>query len=196
MSTSAPPASVLAHPAPPQATARPLSLGLERGTSFVIGLATVLMGLIAGFFYAYACSVMIGLDRADDRTFIVTMQVINATVRNWYFAVSFFGALVVSILALGLAVARRDLRTARWVGLGAICYLAAFLITMGISVPLNNELRDAGNPDLMANMHAVRDGYEGDWIRWNVVRTVFSTVALVALVRAMMVRGVLGKRPA
>ena len=55
--------------------------------------STVAVGLMAGFFYAYACSVMVGLDRVDDRTFIVTMQWINATVRNAAFAPAFFGSL-------------------------------------------------------------------------------------------------------
>ena len=54
--------------------------------------STVVVGLMAGFFYAYACSVMVGLDRVDDRTFIVTMQWINATVRNAAFAPAFFGS--------------------------------------------------------------------------------------------------------
>jgi uncharacterized membrane protein len=55
--------------------------------------STLTVALMAGFFYAYACSVMVGLDRVDDRTFIVTMQWINATVRNAAFAPAFFGSL-------------------------------------------------------------------------------------------------------
>lgn len=52
-----------------------------------------------GFFYAFACSVMVGLARTDDRTFVATMQWINATVRNAAFAPAFFGALLVTAAA-------------------------------------------------------------------------------------------------
>jgi hypothetical protein len=36
----------------------------------VLGGAALTMGLIAGVFYAYAVSVTLGLDRADDRTLV------------------------------------------------------------------------------------------------------------------------------
>src|ERR671916_3351001 len=47
-------------------------LELARGATLVA--ATVAMGLLAGLFYSYACSVMPGLSRTDDRTFVSGMQ--------------------------------------------------------------------------------------------------------------------------
>ena len=70
---------------------RQRSMG-RNALAVLLAASTVAVGLMAGFFYAYACSVMVGLDRVDDRTFIVTMQWINATVRNAAFAPAFFGA--------------------------------------------------------------------------------------------------------
>lgn len=55
-------------------------------------LATLTTGLISGFFYAYACSVTLGLALLPDEQYIQAMQAINATVRNGVFAFSFFGA--------------------------------------------------------------------------------------------------------
>ncbi len=75
----------------------------------LLAASTVVVGLMAGFFYAYACSVMVGLDRVDDRTFIVTMQWINATVRNVAFAPAFFGSLLLTIAAAVVAVVFRPL---------------------------------------------------------------------------------------
>jgi uncharacterized membrane protein len=72
--------------------------------ALLLGASVVAVALMAGFFYAYACSVMIALTRVDDRTFIVTMQWINATVRNAAFAPAFFGSLVLTIAAAVLAV--------------------------------------------------------------------------------------------
>lgn len=45
----------------------------ERGTS-VLAAATVATGLVAGVYYAFACSVMLGLGASGDRTFIEAMQ--------------------------------------------------------------------------------------------------------------------------
>jgi uncharacterized membrane protein len=159
----------------------------RRGAGPLLGAATVAMGLIAGFFYAYACSVMIGLARVDDHTFVATMQSINATVRNAGFAPSFFGALL-----LTGAAAAAQARTGRrrpavvWI-LGALAlYVAAFGVTMGVSVPLNDELARAGDPDRIADLAAVRDRYEAPWVTWNIVRTVASTAALACLSRALV----------
>jgi uncharacterized membrane protein len=143
------------------------------------------MGLIAGFFYAYACSVMLGLARVDDPTFIDTMQQINATVRNAGFAPSFFGSLVLTVVAAIVLVVRRH-PVRWWVIAAAVLYLAAFLITMGISVPLNDEIAAAGTVAQISDPAGVRDDYEGPWVAWNLVRTVFSTAALAALVWACL----------
>ena len=63
-------------------------------------------------------------------------------------------------------------------------YAAAFVITMAISVPLNDTLAAAGPADAIDDLGSVRAAYQDPWVLWNVVRTVFSTAALIALVRA------------
>ena len=111
----------------------------------LLATSTVVVGLMAGFFYAYACSVMVGLDRVDDRTFIVTMQWINATVRNVAFAPAFFGSLLLTIAAavVALVVAHS---TRGWIVAAAVLYAAAFLVTLTLNVPLNEQLAAAGRP--------------------------------------------------
>lgn len=146
----------------------------------LLALATVLTGLMAGFFYAYACSVMIGLARTDDATFINTMQWINATVRNAAFGPAFFGALVVTVAAAISALSRRDPAKAYFAA-AAVLYAAAFVITFAISVPLNNELAAAGPVAQMSDPAAVRDTYERPWMVWNIIRTGFATAALASL---------------
>jgi uncharacterized membrane protein len=146
---------------------------------------TVAVGLMAGFFYAYACSVMVGLDQVDDRTFITTMQWINATVRNAAFAPAFFGALLLTIAAAGVAVVSRRSGWG-WVLTAAALYAAAFLVTMTLNVPLNEQLAAAGHPDQISDLAAVRAAFEGPWIRWNLLRTTFATGSLIALMIALL----------
>lgn len=155
-----------------------------RAERVLVAAATVAMGLIAGFFYAYACSVMVGLARTDDRTFVATMQAINATVRNAGFAPSFFGALVLSVATAAIAMWRRS-PTRAPLAAAAVLYAAAFVVTLAVSVPLNNELAAAGAPERIADLAAVRADYEAPWVVWNLVRTLMSTGALVALIVAL-----------
>ena len=88
-------------------------------------LATLTTGLISGFFYAYACSVTLGLALLPDEQYIEAMKAINATVRNGVFAFSFFGA-VVSLLS-ALAVHAPQLRSRRFVliALTTVLYIGA-----------------------------------------------------------------------
>jgi uncharacterized membrane protein len=135
---------------------------------------------MAGFFYAYSCTVMVGLAHADDVTFIGAMQVINANVRNAVFAAGFFGALVLSVFAFLLYLtARPNRRVALLVGGAAAFYVAAFLITLTLNVPLNDQLATAGDPARIADPAAVRAAYESPWVMWNNIRAIASTLAFV-----------------
>ena len=151
----------------------------------LLAASTVVVGLMAGFFYAYACSVMVGLDRADDRTFIVTMQWINATVRNVAFAPAFFGSLLLTIAAAVVAVVSG--RSARgWIVAAAGLYAAAFLVTLTLNVPLNEQLAAAGPADQISDLAAVRAAFEGPWIRWNLLRTGLTIGSLTTLSIALL----------
>ena len=70
--------------------------------------ATLAMTLIAGFFYAYGSSVLVGLDALAPAEAVKAMQAINARVRNWMFAPSFFCALgLTALAAITFAFVRR-----------------------------------------------------------------------------------------
>ncbi|GAA2126668.1 DUF1772 domain-containing protein [Streptomyces synnematoformans] len=168
------------HPAPRTARA-------ARG--WALALATTAMALIAGFFYAYACSVMIGLARVDDRTFVDTMQWINATVRNAWFAPSFFGALVLTAVAAALQLHRDRRPVLVWIAAALVLYIGAFAVTMGVNVPLNDDLAAAGDPETLPDPAAVRAAFEDRWVAWNTVRTLAATAALTCLLRALVLHG-------
>jgi uncharacterized membrane protein len=151
--------------------------------------ATLTMGLIAGLFYAYACSVMLGLGRTDDRTFVDVMQRINVAILNGWFSISFAGALVLTALAGALHL-RGDGRTVLpWIVAALILYGVAFVITVAVNVPLNNALAAAGESDRIDNAAAVRERFEARWVRWNIARAVASTSALGCLAWALVLYG-------
>jgi uncharacterized membrane protein len=163
---------------------RQRSMGSD-ALAVLLAASTVAVGLMAGFFYAYACSVMVGLDRVDDRTFIVTMQWINATVRNAAFAPAFFGSLVLTIAAAVVAVVSSH--SARgWIVAAAVLYAAAVLVTLTLNVPLNEQLAAAGPADQISDLAAVRAAFEGPWIRWNLLRTGLTIGSLTSLSIALL----------
>ncbi|WP_067476133.1 anthrone oxygenase family protein [Nocardia amamiensis] len=153
-------------------------------------LATLATGLIAGLFYAYANSVMPALARTDDRTIIDVMQKINVVIINPWFMIGFLGTVGFTVLAAALHLGREHRGTLIWIVLALVLNVIAFAVTVGLNVPLNDQLAAAGDPASITDLAAVRADYESAWVRWNIVRGVFHTLAFLALCGALFVAGV------
>jgi uncharacterized membrane protein len=150
--------------------------------------ATLTAGLVAGLFYAYACSVMPGLEATDDRTYVHAMQRINVAILNAWFALIFGGTVVLTLLALLLNLGPGARSALPGIVAGLVLYVATLAITFVVNVPLNNALGRAGEPDQLSDLGAVRRAFEASWVRWNLVRTVTSTAAFGFLLWASMAR--------
>ncbi|WP_327586870.1 hypothetical protein OHA25_07590 [Nonomuraea sp. NBC_00507] len=62
--------------------------------------ATISTGLVAGVFVLYAHTIMPGLGKTDDRTFVGAFQAIDRAIINpWFLGGGFFGALLFTLLA-------------------------------------------------------------------------------------------------
>jgi uncharacterized membrane protein len=156
--------------------------------------ATIAMGLMAGVFGIYAHAIMPGLRTTDDRTFVGAFQQIDRAFINPWFMASFLGALVLTVLAAALHV-REDGRSALpWIVAALILYVLAFVVTIAVNVPLNDELKAAGDPDRIADLAAVREQFdESKWARWNVARAVATTAAFGCLAWALVLHGRAGE---
>jgi uncharacterized membrane protein len=147
------------------------------GTTALVA-AVITNGLMAGLFAAYSYAVMPGLGRSDDRTFVEAMQQTNAAILNGWFGLCFGGAVLFAAAAVLLHLGRPGLP---WIVAGLVLYVAVLVVTFRVNVPLNDALAAAG-PDLAA----ARAGFEGTWVRWNVVRAVLSTGAFGCLTWALV----------
>ncbi|WP_329137952.1 DUF1772 domain-containing protein [Streptomyces sp. NBC_01476] len=149
--------------------------------AFVLLAATLTTGLMAGLYFAFSVAVMPGLGRSADRTFVEAMQRINVSILNGWFGLAFGGALVLGALAAALHW-RGDGRPALpWIVAGVVLYAVSLLITMGVSVPLNDRLAAAGEPDRIRDLAAVRERFASAWVRWNAARTLTCLAALGCL---------------
>ncbi|WP_433248026.1 DUF1772 domain-containing protein [Streptosporangium sp. CA-135522] len=151
--------------------------------------ATLTTGLIAGLFYAYACSVMLGLGKTDDRTFIRAMQWINVKILNGWFLIAFMGAPVLIVAAGVLHLDGNGRSALPWIVAALVLYGVTLGATFAVNVPLNDRLAAAGDPDGIADLAAVREAFEATWNRWNIVRAVSSTGAFGCLVWALVLHG-------
>jgi uncharacterized membrane protein len=151
--------------------------------------ATMTTGLMAGLFTSFAYSIMPGLGRADDRTFVDAMQRINVAILNGWFMISFIGALVFTALAAVLHLRGDGRPVLPWITAALVLYGVVLLITMGVNVPLNDKLAAAGAPGHITDLAAVRAHFETRWVHWNIARAVASTAAFACLTWALVLYG-------
>ena len=98
-------------------------------------LSLLLCGAIFGFFYAWVCSTMWGLDNADPAVAIAAMQAMNASVRNAVFFPAFFCTPVFLLTTALLAHTRQRRLSALAFAASAAVYLAgAFFPTMLVNL--------------------------------------------------------------
>ena len=146
--------------------------------------ATLTMGLATGAFALYAHTIMPGLKKTDDRTFVTAFQSLDRAIINpWFMLTAFLGALVFTIAAVALNVGRDALP---WVAIALGVYVVAVVITFAVNVPLNDAIKAAGDAAPTATR---ADFHEARWAAFNVVRTVLSAGAFVSLMWALVVHG-------
>ena len=150
--------------------------------------ATMSVGLMASVFWLYAHTIMPGLRRTDDRTFVGAFQSIDKAIINpWFMITSFVGALLFTVVATFTQFGRP---TFGWIAVALGLYLIAFVITIAVNVPLNDAIKAAGLPDNPADLAAIREAFdEAKWRAWNIVRVITSAGAFASLTWALVLHG-------
>ncbi len=143
-------------------------------------LSLLLAGAIFGFFYAWVCSTMWGLDTVDPVVAITAMQSINVSVRNAVFATAFFGTPMALVATACIARAVQRQGAALAFTLAAVVYAGgAFFPTVLVNVPMNEALASATPTGVRGIAESVWRDYSAPWQVWNAIRTVGSAGTLV-----------------
>jgi uncharacterized membrane protein len=160
-------------------------------TAQVVSLvgATATSGLMAGVFGLYAHTIMRGLGKTDNRTFVGAFQAIDRAIINPLFMLAFFGALVSSGVTAALYLRDGDGSVLPWVVAGLALYLLVVVITMAVHLPLNDGIKAAGDPARIDVAAARTAFHETRWVAWNVVRVVANTAAFGCLMWALVLHG-------
>ncbi len=150
--------------------------------NIILVAAVTLTALQAGLFYAWSCSVMLGLAQLSDREFVSVMQKMNRAIQNPVFFASFFGAPVSLIIS---TVFHYGQTNRFWFLLAATVtfLIGTFGVTVFGNVPLNNrldrfDLESATDEEVGLR----RANFERRWNALNAIRPVSSTIAPVLVV--------------
>jgi uncharacterized membrane protein len=153
-------------------------------TNIILIITATTTALIAGLFYAWSCSVTLGLARLSDYEYIVAMQSMNRAILNPVFFMTFIG----TVLLLPLSTYLHYGYPIRfWLLLAAtiIYIVGVFGVTMVGNVPLNEAL-DAFNLQSASTeqMATLRAKFESPWNNLNTIRTIASTITIILVIIA------------
>ena len=149
--------------------------------------ATMTMGLVAGVFALYAHTIMPGLRKTDDRTFVAAFrQIDRAIVNPWFMATAFVGALVFTLVA---GIANRGTPALPWIAAAFGLYLVAVVVTAAVNVPLNDAINAAGDPNHIDVTQVRAQFHETRWAIWNLLRVATTTSAFGLLTWALVLCG-------
>ncbi|AZA80114.1 DUF1772 domain-containing protein [Chryseobacterium sp. G0186] len=153
-------------------------------TTVVLILTAVLTALIAGLFYAYSCSVVLGLGKLSDAEYLKAMQHINREILNPVFFMSFMGTAI--LLPVATFLLRSEQPVFIFLLLATLAYLiGVFGVTVMGNVPMNDMLDqfDISNSTTEA-IRKMREGFESRWNFLNNIRTVFSVISIALVICA------------
>jgi uncharacterized membrane protein len=138
----------------------------------------LLTGAVAGLFFAYSVSVMIGLDAIKPDQAIAAMRGINEKIQNPVFLPAFLLTPVVAVITGVLLLVLGQRAAGIVFFLAAAAYvLGALVPSFAVNIPMNDALDTARVP--AAEAARVWSDYSSRWTLWNHVRTVSSGVSLL-----------------
>jgi len=144
-------------------------------------LATLLLGLMAGFFFAFWVDVAPAMRHLDADSYISTQQWINKVVRNVPFGITYFGStLFAAVPALFAAAQRRWLLAAGWALLALAYFAGVFWFTRGVNIPINEQMALWSPTAPPADWAAERD-------RWNEANGFRTLVSLLCFGAALVI---------
>ncbi|HMQ42075.1 MAG TPA: DUF1772 domain-containing protein [Paracoccus sp. (in: a-proteobacteria)] len=145
----------------------------------MIFISLLLSAAIFGFFYAWVCSTMWGLDSAEPRVAIAAMQAMNASVRNAVFFPAFFLTPLALAITCGLLYGPQRAPALAFGAAALVYLLGGLILTMAVNVPMNEALALVTIPDDPEAAGEIWRTYSERWQVWNITRTVASGAAFL-----------------
>ncbi len=154
---------------------------LGQSDSLLVGLfaaSTILIGLMAGLFFAYSVSVVLALETLPASAYTQVMQSINEKILNAVFGIAFGGAIVVPVVGTLVVFAggHWTMTYGQSFLMASLIYLVGTVgITSRIHIPMNDSIETWSVESPPDDWRTVRSR----WAQWNHVRTVAAVVSFV-----------------
>ncbi|MCF0052056.1 DUF1772 domain-containing protein [Dyadobacter sp. LJ53] len=150
-------------------------------------LTALLTGLSAGLFYAYSCSVNLGLARLPDNEYLRAMQEINKAILNPVFFMSFMGSMFLLAFASWLSHSEQQVAPFRFLLAATLVYaIGVFGVTVAGNVPLNDTLAGFNiNAATTDEIRQQRLHFERPWNKLHLIRTLCSVGAFLLVIIAL-----------
>lgn len=157
-------------------------------TNVILILTATAAALMAGLFYAWSCSINLGLGKLSDEAYLTAMQSTNRAIQNPLFFLAFFGVVILLPITVWQHYGQPWSPRFSLLLAAAIVYLTGtFGVTIFGNVPLNTALDvfdiKSATPETLA---AQRAAFEQPWNTLNSIRAIASTVTVVLIVIACL----------
>ncbi|MDQ3022431.1 MAG: DUF1772 domain-containing protein [Bacteroidota bacterium] len=156
--------------------------------NIVLIITATACALIAGLFFAYSCSVNLGLGRLHNAEYLKAMKSINKAILNPIFFLTFFGTAVLLPLSTILHYEHPISTPFLFLLVASILYLTGVMgITIFGNVPLNNSLDEFNLQSASEKeISSTRAKFEVPWNNLNLIRTIVSAVSLILIIIACL----------
>jgi len=156
----------------------------------LLAISTFLCSLVAGFLFAFAVVVMPGIRNLGDREFILTFQVIDRIIQNNQpiFLIVWVGSVVLLIATLVIGFVQLEGTCLMLLILVTVTYIFGVqLPTVIFNIPLNNKVQTLDVDEIGEDtLKFAREEFESPWNRWNLVRTVISSLVSIMLITLLV----------
>ena len=156
-----------------------------------IALASLIFGIMAGFFWTYSFNINLATAQLDGATYAITQSLFNENVRHAMFFFFFFGGAVFSVLALILN--RKHWKSLAFLIMTIACLsyvLGIVVFTSQVNLPLNAYTESWDPQNLPADWQDTR----AQWNNANAVRVATSGASFVLALVALLLRASSPKR--
>jgi uncharacterized membrane protein len=154
-------------------------------STIILIVTATTTGLIGGLFYAYSCSVNLGLGRLSDGAYLAAMQSINKAILNPVFFASFIGTLLLLPACTYLHYKPSSTKFIVLLIATALYVVGVFGVTIFGNVPLNEGLDKIDfSVASIEDISRQRINFEKPWNRLHQIRTVASVITLVLVIIA------------
>ncbi len=161
---------------------KPLLIFIENST---LGLATIVFGIMAGFFWTYTFNVNLAMSQVDGETYARVQSLFNVNVRHPIFFSFFFGGGFFSVAAV-LANLKQWKTISFWFLVMAVLVyiIGVILYTKQVNLPLNYYTESWQPTNLPKDWMETRER----WNEANVVRVTASFLPFTLCVIALVLR--------